>query len=83
MVAILKENVTADCCEDLSLNSLVVGRHLYAEFAHPDHRAGLLALLSASLGLTLVGGDNGYPGQLVLFLLRSVVPLGRHPDVDP
>ena len=67
----------------MSLISLVIGRHLYAEFAHSDHGAGLFALLSASLGLTLIRGDDGYPGQLVLLLLRSVVPLGRHPDVDP
>ena len=63
--------------------SLVIGRHLYAQFAHPDHWTGLFALLSASFGLTLIRGDDGYPGQLVRLLLRSVVPLGRHPAVDP
>ena len=57
---------------------LIIWSYFYAQFSHTDHGAGLLALLSTSLGFTLVGGDDGYPGQLVRFLLRLVVPLRPH-----
>ena len=59
-------------------NLLVIGGHFYTEFPHPHHRTGLLALLPASLGFTLISGHDGYPGQLVGLLLRPVVPLGAH-----
>ena len=68
---------------NLTGSLLIIGRYFYTEFPHPHHWAGLLALLSASLGLTLVRGDDGYPGQLVRLLLRLIViPLWRHPG-DP
>ena len=59
-------------------NLLIIGGHFYTEFAHPHHWTGFLALLSASLGFTLISGHDGYPGQLVGLLLRPVVPLGAH-----
>ena len=52
---------------------LVVGRHLDAELAHPDDRAGLLALLAATLRLALVAGHDGDPRELVLLLLRLLL----------
>ena len=57
---------------------LVIGGHFNAQFSHSDHRTGFLALLSASLGLALVGGHDGDPGELVRLLLGLVLPLGRH-----
>ena len=57
---------------------LIVRSYFYAEFSHPHHRAGLLALLSASLGLTLIRRDDRYPGQLAGLLLRLVVPFRPH-----
>ena len=57
---------------------LIIGGDFYTEFSHPDHGTGLLAFLSASLGFTLISGHDGYPGQLVLLLLRLVVPFGTH-----
>ena len=59
---------------------LVIGGHLNTKLPHPDNWAGLLAFLSASLGLALVGGDDGDPGQLVRLLLSLVVLLGTHPQ---
>ena len=63
---------------NLTGSLLIIGSYFYTEFPHPHHWAGLLALLSASLRFTLVSGYYGYPGQLVLLLLRLVVPLGGH-----
>ena len=57
---------------------LIIGSDFYTEFPHPHHWTGLLALLPASLRFTLVCGHDGYPGQLVLLLLRLVVPLRAH-----
>ena len=57
---------------------LIIWSYFYAQFSHTDHGAGFLALLSTSLGFTLVGGDDGYPGQLVRLLLRPVVLFGAH-----
>ena len=75
----------ADAAPDAQLlrdgGDLVVGGHLDAELAHPDHGAGLLALLPAPLGLALVIVDNGDPGQGVTGVrVLPLVPFRRHPD---
>ena len=56
---------------------LVVGSDLDTKFAHPNNGTGLFALLSASLGLALIRGHDGYPRQLVRLLLLLLLLRGH------
>lgn len=66
----------ADTAPDAQLlregRNLRVHRDLDAELAHPDDRAGLFALLPASLRLALVRADDGDTRLLVRLLGGSV-----------
>ena len=76
--ALLDADAAADAQLLADVGDLVVGRHLDAQLAHAHHRAGLLALLPAALGLAPVIVDDGDTGEHVAVVGVLAVLLGTH-----